>query len=70
MEVNGCNKERQVTQEPNWKDKTQTGKANALLIKSHMCNLPSIYLDKSVQWNVDYTVRTLPEHKYKNTGNC
>jgi hypothetical protein len=73
MEVNGCNKERQVTQEPNWKDKTQTGNANALLINSFMCNLPSIYIDKSVQWNVDYTVstyNTLPKHKYTNTGNC
>jgi len=48
MEVNGCNKERQVTQEPNWKDKTQTGKADALLVKSFMCNLPCIYLDKSL----------------------
>jgi hypothetical protein len=48
MEVNGCNRERQVTQEPDWKDKTQTNKADALLINSYMCNLPSIYLDKSV----------------------
>ena len=55
MEVNGCNRERQVTQEPDWKDKTQTGKADALLIKSFMCNLPSIYVDKSVSLNVDYT---------------
>ena len=40
MEVNGCNKKKQVAQEPNLKDKTQTGKANLMLIKIFMCNLP------------------------------
>jgi hypothetical protein len=31
MEVNGCKKERQVAQEPNWKDKTQIGKAKSIV---------------------------------------